>query len=60
MKPRTFVSNFVGRAPLFHADDVADVLRFAADEIWHSMQKFDGDPTQRNPHPVNCGCTYCN
>lgn len=45
---------------LFDRCDEAAVRRAAADEIWHSMQKFDGDPIQGNNHPINCGCTYCN
>lgn len=32
----------------------------AADLIWHSMQKYDGNPTQTSWHPINCGCTFCN
>ena len=45
---------------LFTITDALAVRQAVADEIWHSMLKFNGNPTQRNPHPINCGCTYCN
>jgi hypothetical protein len=43
----------------FNATDERAVLQAAADEIWHSMQKYSGNPTHQNNHPINCGCTYC-
>lgn len=44
---------------LFDRVDKHAVLCAAADEIWHSIQKYSGDPTSRNSHPIRCGCTYC-
>lgn len=45
-------------------DDAYAQARAGVDEagelIWHSIHKYDGDPTQDSWHPIRCGCIYCN
>lgn len=45
-------------ARLFSEADRLEVLQAAGDEIWHNLRKW-GDPTQRDNHSIDCGCTYC-
>lgn len=45
---------------LFSRDDAQTVIACAADYIWHSMRKFDGNPCLIDNHPINCGCAWCN
>lgn len=40
--------------------DAMRVIEDAGAEIWHSLRKWRGDPTQRDDHPLTCGCTVCN
>jgi len=45
---------------LFTFADAKAVFAEAGALIWHSMQKYDGNPTHENMHPLTCGCVYCN
>ena len=44
---------------LFSDRDAEAVRQAAANMVWHSMRKFDGNPTHVDYHPLNCGCTRC-
>ena len=45
---------------LFGDADAEAVLDAAGDRIWHSIRKFDGDPSRVDFHAITCGCTECN
>lgn len=48
-----------GAALLFDDVDAVRVVEAAGEEIWHNLRKW-GDPSQRDNHTLDCGCTYCN
>lgn len=36
-----------------------DAIAAAGEEIWKSMRKWNGDPTSRDNHAVDCSCGDC-
>lgn len=39
--------------------EAADAVDLAAEHVWRSMKKFDGNPAIDYPHPIECPCADC-